>query len=52
MGRECHVDFVPDESAIKTNEIRIDKETLDMLAALSMSNIFGLVELEPQSMNV
>ena len=44
------MDFVPDESAIKTDEIKVDKETLDMLAALGMSDISGLVEVEPQSM--
>lgn len=50
MGRECHVDFAPDESAIKTDEVKIDKEMSDMLAALGMSNIFGLVEVETHSM--
>ncbi|XVE80648.1 hypothetical protein DITRI_Ditri14bG0155800 [Diplodiscus trichospermus] len=36
--RECRMDFVPDESAIKTNEIKVDKETLDMLCALGMAD--------------
>lgn len=39
--RERRMDFVPDESAIKTDEIKVDKETLDMLAALGMSDISG-----------
>ncbi|KAG6578826.1 40S ribosomal protein S17-3, partial [Cucurbita argyrosperma subsp. sororia] len=50
--RERRMDFVPDESAIKINEIKVDKETLDMLAAFGMSDIPGLVEVEPQAMNL
>ncbi|KAG6680431.1 hypothetical protein I3842_13G042200 [Carya illinoinensis] len=46
--RERRMDFVPDEFAIKTDEIKVDKETLDMLAALGMSDIPGLVEAELQ----
>ncbi|KAM1316292.1 hypothetical protein ACFX2F_019949 [Malus domestica] len=30
------MDFVPNESAIKIDEISVDKETLDMLSALGM----------------
>ncbi|KAG7032927.1 40S ribosomal protein S17-4, partial [Cucurbita argyrosperma subsp. argyrosperma] len=48
--RERRMDFVPDESAIKIDEIKVDKETLDMLAAFGMSDIPGLVEVEPQAM--
>ncbi|XP_031402605.1 uncharacterized protein LOC116212174 [Punica granatum] len=51
--RERRMDFVPDESAIRTDEIKVDKETLEMLAALGMKdNIPGLVEIEPQAMPV
>ncbi|KAF2320286.1 hypothetical protein GH714_026714 [Hevea brasiliensis] len=46
--RERRMDFVPEESAIKIDEIKVDKETIDMLAALGMSDIPGLVEFEPQ----
>lgn len=46
--RERRMDFVPDESAIKTDEIKVDKETLDMLSALGMSDLPGLTEVEPQ----
>jgi small subunit ribosomal protein S17e len=46
--RERRMDFVPDESAIKIDEIKVDKETIDMLAALGMSEIPGLVEAELQ----
>jgi small subunit ribosomal protein S17e len=48
--RERHMDFVPDESAIKIDEIKVDKETIDMLAALGMSEIHGIVEAELQPM--
>ncbi|KAF5729398.1 hypothetical protein HS088_TW21G01563 [Tripterygium wilfordii] len=48
--RERCMDFVPDVSAIKTDEIKFDKETLDMLAAIGMSDVPGLVEVEPQAM--
>lgn len=41
------MDFVPDESAIKTNEIAVDKETLDMLTALGMADIPGVKKVEP-----
>jgi small subunit ribosomal protein S17e len=46
--RERCTDFVPDESAIKIDEIKVDKETIDMLAALGMSDILGIVEAELQ----
>ncbi|MCD9558545.1 40S ribosomal protein S17 [Datura stramonium] len=44
-------DFVPDESAIKTDLIEVDKETLDMLSALGMSDLPGVVKqaTEPQA---
>jgi small subunit ribosomal protein S17e len=42
------MDFVPDESAIKIDEIKVDKETIDMLATLGMSGILGIVEVELQ----
>ncbi|GKV22452.1 hypothetical protein SLE2022_158690 [Rubroshorea leprosula] len=48
--RERRMDFVPDESAIKTDNIQVDKETIEMLAALGMSQLPGLHEVEPQTM--
>ncbi|KAK7302807.1 hypothetical protein RJT34_13703 [Clitoria ternatea] len=45
--RERRMDFVPDVSAIATDHIEIDKETLDMLAALGMSEIPGVVQVDP-----
>ncbi|KAJ8542264.1 hypothetical protein K7X08_017130 [Anisodus acutangulus] len=49
--RERRMDFVPDESAIKTDLIEVDKETLDMLSALGMSDLPGVVKqaAEPQA---
>lgn len=47
--RERRMDFVPDESAIKVDEIKVDKETLDMLSALGMSDMPGLTEVELQT---
>ncbi|ESQ36891.1 hypothetical protein EUTSA_v10003052mg, partial [Eutrema salsugineum] len=48
--RERRMDFVPDESAIKTDEIKVDKETLEMLASLRISEIPGFSQVEPQAM--
>ncbi|KAJ1385779.1 Ribosomal protein S17e [Sesbania bispinosa] len=45
--RERRMDFVPDVSAIRTEQIEVDKETLDMLAALGMSEIPGVVQVDP-----
>uniref|UniRef100_A0A7N0TQ55 40S ribosomal protein S17 n=1 Tax=Kalanchoe fedtschenkoi TaxID=63787 RepID=A0A7N0TQ55_KALFE len=42
--RERRMDFVPDRSAIEVDEIKVDKETIDMLAALGMSDLPGIVE--------
>ncbi|XP_057981570.1 small ribosomal subunit protein eS17w-like [Malania oleifera] len=36
---ERHMDFVPDVSAINTEVIKVNKETTDMLAMLSMTNL-------------
>ncbi|CAF1696511.1 hypothetical protein Bca4012_000287 [Brassica carinata] len=47
--RERRMDFVPDESAIKTDRIEVDKETLDMLASLGMGDMPGVVKVEPVS---
>ncbi|KAL7247708.1 hypothetical protein ACSBR2_002591 [Camellia fascicularis] len=41
--RERRMDFVPDESAIKTDHIEVDKETIDLLASLGMSEMPGVV---------
>ncbi|KAL5721134.1 40S ribosomal protein S17 [Ranunculus cassubicifolius] len=42
--RERRMDFVPDESAIKIDHIEVDKETIDMLAALGMAELPGVVQ--------
>lgn len=46
--RERRMDFVPDESAIKTDRIEVDKETIDMLATLGMGDLPGIVLKEEQ----
>lgn len=45
--RERRLDFVPAVSAIRTDRIQVDKDTLDMLSALGMSDIPGLVPADP-----
>ncbi|TKY53128.1 40S ribosomal protein S17-4 [Spatholobus suberectus] len=45
--RERRMDFVPDVSAVGTDHIEVDRETLDMLAALGMSDIPGVVQVDP-----
>ncbi|XP_043725358.1 40S ribosomal protein S17-like [Telopea speciosissima] len=42
--RERRMDFVPDESAIKTDAIEVDKETIEMLAALGMADLPGVIK--------
>ncbi|KVH88259.1 Ribosomal protein S17e [Cynara cardunculus var. scolymus] len=48
--RERRMDFVPDESAIKTDRIEVDKETIDLLASLGMSELPGIVLKEDTPM--
>lgn len=45
--RERRMDFVPDVSAIRTDHIEVDKETIDMLHALGMGDVPGIVQAEP-----
>lgn len=47
--RERRMDFVPDESAIKTDHIEVDKETIALLASLGMSDLPGVVLKEEQA---
>lgn len=49
--RERRMDYVPEESAIKTDLIEVDKETLEMLTALGMGDLPGVVKAsaEPQA---
>jgi small subunit ribosomal protein S17e len=44
--RERRMDFVPEESALKLNEILVDKETIDMLTALGMADLPGVEKQE------
>ncbi|XP_074370679.1 small ribosomal subunit protein eS17w-like [Apium graveolens] len=47
--RERRMDFVPDESAIRTDHIEVDKETIELLASLGMSDVPGIVLKEEQT---
>ena len=40
--RERRMDFIPDESAINTEAIEVDKDTMDMLKAISMAGLPGV----------
>ncbi|KAJ3690148.1 hypothetical protein LUZ61_019312 [Rhynchospora tenuis] len=42
--RERRMDFMPDESALKVNQIKVDKETIEMLAVLGMADLPGVEE--------
>jgi small subunit ribosomal protein S17e len=42
--RERRMDFVPEESAIKTDVIEVDRETIELLAALNMPQLPGVVQ--------
>lgn len=42
--RERRMDFVPEESAIKTEVIEVDKETMDMLVSIGMPELPGVVK--------
>ncbi|CAN1151227.1 40S ribosomal protein S17-1 [Linum perenne] len=46
------MDFVPEESAIKTDRIEVDKETKEMLAALGMADVGGIYEVDPVAVSV
>mmetsp|Transcript_31051 Transcript_31051/g.78445 ORF Transcript_31051/g.78445 Transcript_31051/m.78445 type:complete len:141 (-) Transcript_31051:128-550(-) len=40
--RERRMDFVPDESAVNTDNIEVDKDTMEMLRSLNMANLPGV----------
>ncbi|KAH7284212.1 hypothetical protein KP509_34G043500 [Ceratopteris richardii] len=42
--RERRMDFVPEESAIKTDLIEVDKETIELLQSLNMGQLPGVVK--------
>ena len=46
---ERRMDFVPEESAIKTDRIEVDKETIELLAVMGMNELPGIVLKEEQS---
>eukprot|EP00798_Chlamydomonas_sp_ICE-L_P000615 gene615-2046_t len=42
--RERRLDFVPDESALNTSSIEVDRDTMDMLKAMGMGSLAGVVQ--------
>lgn len=40
--RERRMDFIPEVSALNTDTIEVDKDTMDLLRTLNMQNIPGL----------
>ncbi|KAK8926279.1 40S ribosomal protein S17-4 [Platanthera zijinensis] len=40
------MDFVPNESAIKIEEFKVDSDTLEMLTAISMANLPGVEKVD------
>ncbi|KAL7109154.1 hypothetical protein ACP275_06G157700 [Erythranthe tilingii] len=50
--RERRMDFVPDESAIKTDVIEVDQETIDMLTSLGMADLPGVVKQTAEAQGV
>ncbi|KAL3536055.1 hypothetical protein ACH5RR_004516 [Cinchona calisaya] len=47
--RERRMDFVPEESAIKIDRIEVDKETIELLATMGMSELPGIILKEEQA---
>mmetsp|Transcript_12765 Transcript_12765/g.30260 ORF Transcript_12765/g.30260 Transcript_12765/m.30260 type:complete len:139 (+) Transcript_12765:103-519(+) len=43
--RERRMDFVPEESAVNTDNIEVDTDTMDMLRSMNMANLPGLQEV-------
>ncbi|KAK3234199.1 40S ribosomal protein S17 [Cymbomonas tetramitiformis] len=41
--RERRMDFVPEESAVNTEVIEVDKDTMEMLRSMNMANLPGVV---------
>jgi len=42
------MDFVPEVSAIRTDTIEVDKETMEMLKSIGLSNLPGVQLQQPQ----
>ena len=40
--RERRMDFIPDESALQTDSIEVDRDTMDMLKSMNMGNLAGV----------
>jgi len=42
--RERRMDFVPEESAVKTDVIEVDRDTMDLLRSLNLAGLPGVVQ--------
>jgi hypothetical protein len=40
--RERRMDFIPEESAVNTDSIEVDRDTLDMLKSINMGSLPGV----------
>ncbi|KAK8947007.1 40S ribosomal protein S17-3 [Platanthera zijinensis] len=40
------MDFIPDESSIKIEEIKVDSDTLEMLTAIGMADLPGVEKVD------
>ena len=40
--RERRMDFVPEKSALETDSIEVDRDTMDMLKSMNMGNLQGV----------
>ena len=47
--RERRMDFVPDQSAINTDVIEVDRDSMEMLRSLGCAQLPGLVLTQPQA---
>mmetsp|Transcript_19587 Transcript_19587/g.59260 ORF Transcript_19587/g.59260 Transcript_19587/m.59260 type:complete len:142 (-) Transcript_19587:176-601(-) len=47
--RERRMDFVPDESAVNTEHIEVDTDTMDLLKSMGMSNLPGVKQAQPST---
>eukprot|EP00240_Pyramimonas_obovata_P011142 CAMPEP_0118931492 /NCGR_PEP_ID=MMETSP1169-20130426/7811_1 /TAXON_ID=36882 /ORGANISM="Pyramimonas obovata, Strain CCMP722" /LENGTH=144 /DNA_ID=CAMNT_0006873999 /DNA_START=78 /DNA_END=512 /DNA_ORIENTATION=+ len=47
--RERRMDFVPEESAVNTSLIEVDRDTMEMLRSMNMANLAG-VQLQQGAM--
>lgn len=42
--RERRMDYIPEQSVINTDNIEVDRDTMDMLRSLNMANLPGVTD--------